>query len=45
MATRTWVPSVGVGSTLAGDAVDGGNLDQLRANAAVFRKTATGEMP
>lgn len=37
--------AVGVGSPLVGDAADGGELEQLRARAAEFRKTATGERP
>lgn len=37
--------AVGVGSPLVGDAADGGDLDQLRARAAVFRKVAAGETP
>lgn len=35
--------AVGVGSPLVGDAADGGDLDQLRARAAVFRKVTAGE--
>ncbi|MCX4759729.1 bifunctional 4-hydroxy-2-oxoglutarate aldolase/2-dehydro-3-deoxy-phosphogluconate aldolase [Streptomyces sp. NBC_01275] len=35
--------AVGVGSPLIGDAADGGDLEQLRARAAEFRKTAAGE--
>ncbi|MFI6369554.1 bifunctional 4-hydroxy-2-oxoglutarate aldolase/2-dehydro-3-deoxy-phosphogluconate aldolase [Streptomyces sp. NPDC050546] len=35
--------AVGVGSPLVGDAADGGDLDQLRARAAEFRKVAEGE--
>ncbi|MFF1309021.1 bifunctional 4-hydroxy-2-oxoglutarate aldolase/2-dehydro-3-deoxy-phosphogluconate aldolase [Streptomyces sp. NPDC058307] len=37
--------AVGVGSPLVGDATDGGDLGQLRARAAEFRKTAAGETP
>ncbi|MFF3335011.1 bifunctional 4-hydroxy-2-oxoglutarate aldolase/2-dehydro-3-deoxy-phosphogluconate aldolase [Streptomyces sp. NPDC002888] len=37
--------AVGVGSPLVGDAADGGDLEQLRARAAEFRKTAAGERP
>jgi len=37
--------AVGVGSPLVGDAADGGDLDQLRVRAAVFRKVAAGEAP
>jgi 2-dehydro-3-deoxyphosphogluconate aldolase/(4S)-4-hydroxy-2-oxoglutarate aldolase len=37
--------AVGVGSPLVGDAADGGDLDRLRARAAVFRKVAAGETP
>ncbi|MPY56935.1 bifunctional 4-hydroxy-2-oxoglutarate aldolase/2-dehydro-3-deoxy-phosphogluconate aldolase [Streptomyces spongiae] len=37
--------AVGVGSPLVGDAADGGDLDRLRARAAVFRKVATGGTP
>ncbi|MFI1921602.1 MULTISPECIES: bifunctional 4-hydroxy-2-oxoglutarate aldolase/2-dehydro-3-deoxy-phosphogluconate aldolase [unclassified Streptomyces] len=37
--------AVGVGSPLVGDAADGGDLEQLRARASEFRKTATGERP
>ncbi|UUU29105.1 bifunctional 4-hydroxy-2-oxoglutarate aldolase/2-dehydro-3-deoxy-phosphogluconate aldolase [Streptomyces sp. CA-210063] len=37
--------AVGVGSPLVGDAADGGDLDQLRARAAEFRKVAAGETP
>ncbi|MFJ4978260.1 bifunctional 4-hydroxy-2-oxoglutarate aldolase/2-dehydro-3-deoxy-phosphogluconate aldolase [Streptomyces coeruleorubidus] len=37
--------AVGVGSPLVGDAADGGDLDQLRARAAVFRRVAAGETP
>ncbi|MCX5366844.1 bifunctional 4-hydroxy-2-oxoglutarate aldolase/2-dehydro-3-deoxy-phosphogluconate aldolase [Streptomyces sp. NBC_00124] len=35
--------AIGVGSPLVGDAADGGDLEQLRARAAEFRKTAAGE--
>ncbi|WP_435808608.1 hypothetical protein [Streptomyces afghaniensis] len=34
-----------VGSPLVGDAADGGDLDQLRARAADFRKVIAGETP
>ncbi|MFI5673386.1 bifunctional 4-hydroxy-2-oxoglutarate aldolase/2-dehydro-3-deoxy-phosphogluconate aldolase [Streptomyces cellulosae] len=37
--------AVGVGSPLVGDAADGGDLDRLRARAAVFLKVAAGETP
>lgn len=37
--------AVGVGSPLVGDAVHGGDLDQLRARAAGFRQVAAGETP
>lgn len=37
--------AVGVGSPLVGDAADGGDLDQLRARAAEFRKVVAGEAP
>lgn len=35
--------AVGVGSPLVGDAADGGDLGQLRARAAEFRRVAAGE--
>jgi 2-dehydro-3-deoxyphosphogluconate aldolase/(4S)-4-hydroxy-2-oxoglutarate aldolase len=37
--------AVGVGSPLVGDAADGGDLDQLRARTADFRKVIAGETP
>lgn len=37
--------AVGVGSPLVGDAADGGDIDELRARAAVFRKVIAGEAP
>lgn len=37
--------AVGVGSPLVGDAADGGDLEQLRARAAEFRKMVAGERP
>jgi 2-dehydro-3-deoxyphosphogluconate aldolase/(4S)-4-hydroxy-2-oxoglutarate aldolase len=37
--------AVGVGSPLVGDAADGGDVERLRARAAVFRKVIAGEAP
>ncbi|MFC9679564.1 bifunctional 4-hydroxy-2-oxoglutarate aldolase/2-dehydro-3-deoxy-phosphogluconate aldolase [Streptomyces sp. NPDC056948] len=37
--------AVGVGSPLVGDAADGGDVGQLRARAAEFRKVVAGEGP